>query len=293
MEIIDAIDLYSQYILAEKGLSKQTYTSYMEDLKQFFSYYKDKKDTDDLMSEDLIGFLRYQLSIGKLVSTALRRLSSTKSFYRFLKKENIIHFEIPDIEPPKKPKKLPNCLSVEEVDMLLDIPDIEKPEGQRDKAMLELMYSSGLRVSELLSLERRKINLEKGIVSIFGKGAKERRVPIGEFALDYVNLYIKDGRSKNPGKDSKYLFLNRYGKPLSRQYFFKQIKKYALLAGIQVEISPHTLRHCFATHLLENGAQLRAVQEMLGHSNLATTQIYTHISTKRIISAYDLYMNKK
>ena len=293
MEINDAIDLFSQYILAEKGLSKQTYISYMDDLKQFFIYFKDKKTTDDLQAEDLTEFLRYQASIGLSVSTYLRRLSSTRSFYLFLNREGIIHFEILAIDSPKMPSRLPNCLSVEEVDELLDAPDISKPEGLRDKAMLELMYSSGLRVSELLALERRKINLNRGVVTILGKGGKERKVPIGDFALEYVNKYLNEARNKNPGKDSKYLFLNRYGNPLSRQYFFKQIRKYAQMAGIEAQISPHTLRHCFATHLLENGAQLRAVQEMLGHANLATTQIYTHVSTKRIISAYDLYMSKK
>ncbi len=295
MEIADALDLYQQYILAEKGLSKQTYDSYLSDIELFFQYFKDKKDTNDLLGEDIIEYLRNESSTGRIntVSTYLRKMSSIKSFYLFLKREGIINIEIPTMYKPKKPVRLPNCLSVEEVEALLDTPDITKPEGLRDKAMLELMYSSGLRVSELLALERRKINLERGIVSIFGKGAKERKVPIGDFALEYIVKYINEARRKNPGKDSKYLFLNRYGKPLSRQYFFKQIKKYALLAGIETDISPHTLRHCFATHLLENGAQLRAVQEMLGHTNIATTQIYTHISTKRIISAYDLYMNKK
>ena len=295
MEITDALDLFQQYILAEKGLSKQTWESYLSDIEIFFQYFKDKKDTNDLLGEDIIEYLRYDSSTGRIgsVSTYLRKMSSIKSFYLFLKREGIINVEIPEMYTPKKKQVLPNCLSVEEVEALLDTPDISKPEGLRDKAMLELMYSSGLRVSELLSLERRKLNLERGIVSVFGKGSKERKVSIGDFALEYVNKYINEARKKNPGKDSKYLFLNRYGKPLSRQYFFKQIKKYALMAGIEVEISPHTLRHCFATHLLENGAQLRAVQEMLGHVNIATTQIYTHISTKRIISAYDLYMNKK
>lgn len=295
MEISDALDLFQQYILAEKGLSKQTLKSYLSDIELFFEYFKDKKDTNDLLGEDIIEYLRYASSKEDSISVAtyLRKLSSLKSFYLFLKREGIINIEMPTMYTPKKPQTLPNCLSIEEVEVLLDTPDITKPEGLRDKAMLELMYSSGLRVSELLSLERKKINLERGIVSVFGKGAKERKVPIGDFALEYINKYINEVRKKNPGKDSKYLFLNRYGKPLSRQYFFKQIKKYALLAGIETDISPHTLRHCFATHLLENGAQLRAVQEMLGHVNIATTQIYTHISTKRILSAYDLYMNKK
>ena len=298
MLIEDAIERFQQYILVEKGLSQQTFSSYMSDLKKFFLYFAEHghpmHDTSDLSETDLQDYRRYLGSTQKSAATTLRKISSTKSFYLFLKRENIIDFEILEIEPPKKPQTLPNCLSVEEVEDLLETPDISKPEGLRDKAMLELMYSSGLRVSELLALERKKINLERGIVTIFGKGSKERKVPMGDYALEFVVKYINEARCKNLGKDTKYLFLNRYGKPLSRQYFFKQIKKYAALAGIDPKnISPHTLRHCFATHLLENGAQLRMVQEMLGHSNIATTQIYTHISTKRIISAYDLYMKKK
>ena len=170
---------------------------------------------------------------------------------------------------------------------------METPSGIRDKAMLELMYACGLRVSELLSLQKKNINLNKHIVTIYGKGAKERKVPLGDFAEEYVVKYLNEARDKLHGKDSPYLFLNRSGEPISRVYFFKQIRKYAESVGIDKPISPHTLRHCFATHLLEGGAELRAVQEMLGHTNIATTQIYTHISTKRIISAYDLFMKEK
>jgi len=158
--------------------------------------------------------------------------------------------------------------------------------------MLELMYASGLRVSELLSLERKNLNISKGIVLIFGKGAKERKVPVGEFAMEYIVNYLNSVRKKYDKKSSKYLFLNRKGDPISRVFFFKQIRKYALEAGIDKVISPHTLRHCFATHMLEGGAQLKAVQEMLGHTNIATTQIYTHVSTKRILSVYDMHMKK-
>ena len=193
----------------------------------------------------------------------------------------------------KKSEHLPNCLTVEEVEALLDAPDVRKKGELRDKAMLETMYASGLRVSELLSLERGMLNIKRGVIKVMGKGSKERKVPIGEFALEYVVRYIEEVREFNVGKGSKYLFLNRCGKPLSRVYFFKQVKKYAERAGINKEISPHTLRHCFATHLLEQGAELRAVQEMLGHSNIATTQIYTHLSKNRIRSAYDLFMNNK
>lgn len=293
MLISDAIELFKQYLLVEKGLSKQTVTNYSEDLKQFFLFFNDRKYVEDLMGEDLMDFLRYELSRGNSVSTALRRLSSTKQFYLFLKKDGYFKEEIPDIETPKKPEHLPACLSEEEVSNLLEMPDINKPEGLRDKAMLEAMYASGLRVSELLMLERSKVDLKHGIITVFGKGAKERKVPVGDFAIEYIKKYIEEARNKNPGSGTKYLFLNRYGKPLSRVYFLKQVKKYALLAGIETNISPHTLRHCFATHLLENGANLITVQKILGHTNIATTQIYTHISTKRIISAYDLYMKKK
>lgn len=295
MEINDAIELFQQYLLVEKGLSKQTVNNYTDDLKQFFIFFENRKYVEDLVGEDIIEFFRYEISQEKpkAMSTAIRRLSSTKSFFLFLKKEGYFKGEIPNFETPKKPEILPNCLSIEEVEDLLNAPNIDKPDGLRDRAMLETMYASGLRVSELLALERSKVNLKKAIVSVYGKGSKERKVPLGDFAIEYIKKYIEEVRSKNPGKDSKYLFLNRYGQPISRQYFFKQVKKYAAEAGIMTPISPHTLRHCFATHLLENGAQLRMVQEMLGHANIATTQIYTHISTRRIRSAYDLYMNRK
>lgn len=267
--------------------------SYTEDLKIFFEYFKDKKYVSDLSPYDLNSFLSHQLKEGRKVSTALRRISSIRSFYSYLKREGLFNEELPDIDPPKKESRLPNCLSIEEVEALLNAPNMNSPSGIRDKAMLELMYASGLRVSELINLEKKNINLNKGMVTIYGKGAKERSVPMGDFAQEYVIKYLNEVRGLFHGENSKYLFLNRRGEPLSRIYFFKQIRKYAEEIGIDKPISPHTLRHCFATHMLEGGAQLRAVQEMLGHTNIATTQIYTHISTKRIISAYDLFMKKK
>ena len=293
MEIKDAIDLFQQYLVAEKGLSSATVSSYMNDLKQFFLYFKNKKEVSDLGPYDINSFLAYGASVGVETSTNIRRVSSVKQFYIFLKKDGYYTDDLPEVETPKKPSRLPTCLSVEEVEMLLDAPNMKSPSGIRDKAMLELMYASGLRVSELLQLEKSNLNLKRGVVTIFGKGAKERKVPVGDFAMEYVILYLNKVRGKFHGSNSKYLFLNRSGKPLSRFYFIRQVKKYALEVGIDKEISPHTLRHCFATHLLEGGAQLRTVQEMLGHSNIATTQIYTHVSSKRIMSAYDLFMNKK
>lgn len=293
MEINDAIELFNQYILVEKGLLPMTLINYQEDLKMFFAFFPDKKTTEDLYGTDLIDFFKHELASGKSASTALRRLSSTKSFYLFLSKEGYLKDEIPEIETVKKPSRLPTCLSLEEVDALLDAPDMSKPDGIRDKAMLETMYATGLRVSELLALERGKVDLKRGIVEVFGKGAKQRKVPLGEVAIEFINKYISEVRNHNPGKSSKYLFLNKFGEPISRVYFFKCVKKYAAMAGIAQSISPHTLRHCFATHMLENKCELRVVQELLGHTNIATTQIYTHISTKRILNAYDLYMNDK
>ena len=290
MDIIDAVDRYHQYILAEKGLSTQTWESYLEDIQAFFNYFDGKKTTDDLLETDLYEFLKYELSIGHSVSTALRRLSSTRGFYLFLKKDGLFQGNIPDIETPKKPKHLPNCLSEEEVEALLDAPDLTSPSGLRDKAMLETMYSSGLRVSELLKLGKGQVNLTKGIITVFGKGAKERKVPIADYAIEYIKQYIKEVRNKGKNKESDYLFLSKQGKPLSRVYFFKQVKKYSELAGITTNVSPHTLRHSFATHLLNHGAQLRIVQGMLGHTNIATTQIYTHVSSEKLKSDYDKIM---
>ena len=290
MEISDAVDRYHQYVLVEKGLSPQTWTSYLEDIQAFFNYFADKKTTDDLLETDLYEFLKYELSVGHSVSTALRRLSSTKSFYLFLKKDGFFHGNIPDIETPKKPKHLPNCLNEDEVEALLNAPDLSTPSGLRDKAMLETMYSSGLRVSELLKLEKGQVNLSKGIITVFGKGAKERKVPIADYAVEFIKQYIKDVRNKSENKGSKYLFLSKKGEPLSRIYFFKQVKKYSEQAGIATNVSPHTLRHSFATHLLNHGAQLRIVQSMLGHTNIATTQIYTHVSSEKLKSDYDKIM---
>ena len=292
MDLNEASELYFQYLRVEKGVSNDTIQNYLYDLRQFFGCL-DKREVSDLKSDDIQQFVGIQTQNMMSVPTILRRISSIKNFYLFLEKERIISFQIEELDKPKGAKKLPICIPIEEVEALLNAPDLSKPEGQRDRAMLEVMYSSGLRISELLSLKLKQINYERGTIRIVGKGNKERIVPIGDYALDYLNKYLEDGRRKNKNRNSEFLFLNRYGDPVSRVYFFKQVKKYAKEANIKEEISPHTLRHCFATHMLENGAELRAVQEMLGHTNIATTQIYTNISSKRILSAYDLYSKRK
>lgn len=293
MEIIDSIDLFVQYLKVEKGLSNNTWKSYLSDLKGFFAHFKNIGDTNDLNAEYLSQYISFCLSESVSVNTVLRITSSLKLYFTFLKKNNYYLGELPDIEIPKKPERLPVFLTKEEIDLLMKAPDIEKPTGLRDRAMLEVMYSSGLRVSELLSLTLDRVSIDQKVITVFGKGAKERKIPSSDYSLKFVEQYIKKVRSKNPGRNSKTLFLNKTGKQISRIYFYKQIEKYAEMVGIKKKISPHTLRHSFATHLLDGGAQLRAVQEMLGHENIATTQIYTHVSVSKLINAYDLFMNKK
>lgn len=295
MKLEDAKDLYVQYLYVEKGLTSITIQNYLEDLKLFFQVAKKRgiETTETLNSDILLQFIKEQTIEGKMETTIIRRLSTIRGFYLFLQKEELLNDKLPDIPSPKLGKRLPTCLSMEEVEALLEAPDLKTDAGMRDRAMLELMYASGLRVSEILLLERANLNFDNKTVRIFGKGRKERIVPMGDYASEFVEKYIVEVRSRNPGKNSKYVFLNRSGKPLSRQYFFQKVKEYAQKIGIEASISPHTLRHCFATHLLENGADLRAVQEMLGHTNIATTQIYTNISSSRIVSAYDLYTKRK
>ncbi len=292
MEINKAKELYFRYLRVEKGVSEETIKSYDYDLKKFFAALN-REDTDELLPTDIIDFVRIENRHLLSSSTVSRRLSATKNFYQFLESEGYLKEDMVEVSAPKGAKTLPQVLSFEEMEDLLNAPDVTKDEGLRDKAMMELMYSSGLRVSELLSLKLSQISSEKMTIRVIGKGSKERIVPVGEYALEYVNEYINTARKKNPGRKTNILFLNRYGKPLSRQYFFLQIKKYGEMAGIKKELSPHTIRHCFATHLLENNADLRVIQEMLGHSSIATTQIYTSVSSQRTLSAYDLFKRKK
>ncbi len=293
MTITDAIDLYLQFILAEKGDAANTAVSYETDLKLFFEAFPSITATEELDTTQLGDYVKIESRNGISPSSVARKLSAIRNFYIFLNNEKIIDLDIPKLEPPKKMKRLPTYLSYKEVNALLEMPNINRADGQRDRAMLEVMYSTGLRVSELVSLKRGQVDMKNGLVKVKGKGSKERTVPIGSFAIKYLQAYIDDGRKNNKGAKTPHLFLNRNGGVITRQYFFMAVKKYALQAGIDKDISPHTLRHCFATHMLENGADLVAVQKMLGHTNLSTTQIYTHISQERIISAYDLYTKRK
>ena len=294
MEIRQALEEYFTYLLASKGLSEKTVNDYKEDLLIFLRDFPERQTTEDLLQTDLSDFAIKEGEKDRSSATIARRLSALYNFFQFLYRRGIIETTPERVERPKEEKSLPVILSFEEVEKLLDAPDTSKESGMRDKAMLETMYATGLRVSELCALPLSSINVENRLIVIrHGKGNRQRTVPISPFALEWLETYIHDFRSKNRGKKRKEVFLNLRGTPISRNYFFMQVKKYAEQSGIEVSISPHTLRHCFATHLLENGAELRAVQEMLGHAHLSTTQIYTHVSTRRILEAYDRFSSRK
>lgn len=281
---------FINYLAVERGLANNTLDSYNRDLKQFLGF-MEKGDVKDLQKATRNIVMSYLLSLqkmGRATSTVSRHLASLKSFYHFLLREKFIEKDpTANLESPKLEKKLPKILTIEEVEMLLNQPRGVEPTSMRDKAMLELLYATGIRVSELISIELGHINLEMGYIRCFGKGSKERIVPVGRFACKCVNEYLQKGRAKIvKNKTEKSLFVNQHGRRLTRQGFWKIIKKYALRAGISKEITPHTLRHSFATHLLENGADLRSVQEMLGHADITTTQIYTHLTKGRLKEVY-------
>lgn len=293
MKINEGISLFVEYLYVEKGLSKNTIASYQSDLELFMRIVPNAEDVLDINIDNIRKYIRFQTAHGLSATSITRRISSIKNFLMFLQRENKYNQQIPKIELPKRGTHLPTYLTVEEVEALLNAPDMTKENGIRDRAMLEIMYSSGLRVSELLSLTKGNINMEKGIITIVGKGSKERRVPIGDYALEYLHKYLHDVRDKKRNLKTNIIFLNHFNKSISRQYFHRIIKDYAKKVGINKEIFPHTLRHSFATHLLENGAKLRVVQEMLGHSDVSTTQIYTTITRSTIVSSYDLYKSRK
>ncbi len=279
-------DNFMRYLIVEKGLSNATIESYSSDLKDYFGFLASKEITE-ISDNDSVSILTHLIELRekglKSVSRA-RHLTTIRTFYKFLKDEKIIEKNsAKDIELPKKGIKLPDVLSKEEIINLLNIPDIKTDKGMRDKAMLELLYASGIRVSELVNIKKQDVNLEACFIKVFGKGSKERIAPIGYVAKNIIEDYIKTAR-KNLLKSvvSPYLFVARQGRPLTRQGFWKLLKKYALIAGINKTITPHTFRHSFATHLLEGGADLRSVQTMLGHSDISTTQIYTHIASNQL-----------
>jgi len=290
----DILEDFFHYLLIERGLSDNTLKSYRRDLTRYSAYIDKacgKQNWNRVERSDLVGFLHMLADEGKSSATLARNLSSLRLFHQFLVREQLVTQDASlHIETPKQARKLPDILSAADIGTLLDIQGT-KPLQLRNKAMLELVYATGLRVSELVSLKLPDLHLTMGFVQCFGKGSKERIVPLGKVAARAVETYIRNGRPeiirKNPREQA--LFVNQHGRPLSRQGFWKILKAAAQDAGIKKEITPHTLRHSFATHLLENGADLRAVQEMLGHADIATTQIYTHVTKARLKDIYEMY----
>ncbi|MEW5784891.1 MAG: site-specific tyrosine recombinase XerD [Bacillota bacterium] len=285
------LDEFSHYLSVEKGLSQNTLESYRRDLKKFLSFLrKEKINMPAAVNRAAITrYLNALKQAGNAPSTISRNIASIRSFFNFLMQEGLLE-ENPahQLETPRLEKKLPRVLTTKEVDKLLCQPKTNDQSGLRDKAMLELLYASGIRVSELVSLNTADFNPEVGFLRCRGKGMKERIVPIGTMAINVVQEYLHNSRARLLKKnEEKALFLNHHGRRLTRQGFWKILKKYALKSKINGEITPHTLRHSFATHLLENGADLRSVQEMLGHSDISTTQIYTQITRRKIREVYD------
>lgn len=282
---------FLEFLSVERGLSNNTIESYQRDLKNYIAYLKLQKidDLDKTTRTVVVSYLLLMQRKGKASSSISRACAAIKSFYHFLSLERKIKNDPTlNIETPKFEHRLPRVLTLKEIEALLSQPDISKSIGLRDRAMLELLYASGMRVSELISLNVDDVNMDMGFVKCTGKGSKERILPVGSIALDYLKRYLTEARPELiKNNDTKKLFVNNQGKKLTRQGFWKILKKHTLKAGINKHITPHTLRHSFATHLLENGADLRSVQEMLGHADISTTQIYTHLTKSKIKEVYD------
>ena len=285
------VDEFLNYLSVERGLSKNTISSYGTDLAHFIEYAAAKgiTDPDAVRRQDITDYMLGLKDRGISSNSISRALVAIKMFYRFLVQERLAKDDVAGVlESPRLIRPLPNVLGAAEVDKLLAAPDVRDWMGIRDKAALELMYATGMRVSELVNLTMDGLNLDAGFIKCRGKGDKERIVPIGRKAKDAIERYLEKVRQKllKPGSIDAHVFISRLGKSVSRVSFWKMIKKNAKLARIKKGITPHTLRHSFATHLLERGADLRVVQELLGHADISTTQIYTHINKERLKSIH-------
>ncbi len=287
------VDRFINYLQVEKGLSANTIESYSLDLTRYLDFLK-KSGISEISEEDTSHILKHLIELrkeGLNARSRARHLVTLRGFYKFLVHEKIFENDPAHmVDLPKPGLKLPDVLSVEEIQELLKVPDLTTPRGQRDAAMLELLYAAGLRVTELIQLKIQDINLEAGFVRVFGKGSKERIVPIGHFARETVRDYLTYGRPfLLKTYQSRYLFVARAGNPMTRQGFWKLVKQYASKAGLLKKITPHTFRHSFASHLLEAGADLRSVQLMLGHVDISTTQIYTHVVREQLQKLHEKY----
>ncbi|WP_210147208.1 site-specific tyrosine recombinase XerD [Shewanella sp. WXL01] len=283
------IDAFLDDLWSSRGVSDNTLASYRTDLAHLNAFFaKRKQRLQDASTQDIRDYLAHRFELGYAKSSSARLLSSVRRFYRYLVRSGQREDDPSALlESPKQARHIPDTLSEAQIDALLNEPDTEDPIEHRDKAMLELLYATGLRVTELVSLTMEQISLRQGVVQIVGKGGKERLVPMGELAVDEVMQYLKLARPiLLNDKPSDVLFPSKRAKQMTRQTFWHRIKLYATRAGITADLSPHTLRHAFATHLLNHGADLRVVQLLLGHSDLSTTQIYTHVAKARLQSLH-------
>jgi integrase/recombinase XerD len=287
----ELLQTYIEYLSVEKGLSKNTLLSYARDIQKLFEFFEGQGiDETKIEEKDLIKFVHAQSRVGLSARSLARLISSLKSYYSFLLLEGVLSTNpTANLSAPKIWFSLPKFLTVKEVEQLLEQPDENDARGCRDRAMLELLYATGLRVSELVALKIKDVNLESGFLICLGKGGKERIVPLGNSASQAVRKYLSDARFKLWKKESDSLFLTSRGKAFTRQGFWKMLKQYGQQAGLDQKVSPHILRHTFATHLLERGADLRSVQLMLGHSQITTTQIYTHVTRRHLRQVYDRF----
>lgn len=282
------LENYRNYLKYERAYSDNTVGAYMNDLNKYEEFLK--KDILESNTEDLEKYLKY---IKNLESTTVaHKITSIKSYFNYNIKRGIVSVNPADkVSRPKLTKHLPEYLTEEEVGKLLDV-EVKSPYDYRNKTILELLYSSGIRISELVNIKTPNYDSEECLIRIMGKGSKERIVPLGDYAINIMNDYMNNYRPLINKKHTDYVFVNNRGDKISRQFIFKVIKKEALKKGIKKDISPHTLRHTFATHLLKNGADLRIIQELLGHENISTTQIYTHVTNNKLKSDYETYFPK-
>lgn len=291
----EALAEYIIYLKIERGLSANTVTSYKRDIEKYLTFLTEKKITqlDEVSRFEILDFLQTLRQSGAADNSIIRMVSSLRKFHQYLKRESIVSDDpMQLIDTPKKASTLPKAISPQAVEQLLEAPDTTTPLGVRDRTILELMYATGLRISELVNLKLSDMHLTMGFIQTMGKGEKERIIPLGEIASQWLDHYLDGARvylQDQSAETSEYVFLNSRGKGLSRQGIWKKVKQLALEAGIDQNVTPHTLRHSFATHLLENGADLRMVQELLGHADISTTQIYTHITKTRLKQVYSDY----
>ncbi len=282
---------YLNHLLIDRKLSNNTIASYKSELSRMTDYLANKDLTKlcDICEDDIRDYISFQVKGGLHPRSTSHMISSIKNFYKFLLKDGLIEDDVSrNLENPKLPKKLPVYYSYNEIEKLLDFEVVDQY-SSRNKAMIEMLYSCGLRISELLDLKLKDLHLLNGVIKVYGKGNKERIVPIGDIALSYLREYLNIYRDKFTNRSNDYVFLNRLGNRLSRQGFHKILKDICLKQGIDKDLSPHKLRHSFATHLLENGADLRVVQELLGHSDIGTTKIYTQVTNNHMRNEYKKY----